>query len=157
MVAPLVLPSGDAVPAVSCLLAGFLEGRWEDEMVDLGTATTAADPGVPGAPIAEAGDRQPEPTPGDDGAVATIGDDELTALALAAEPATTADDDAVSYWEVVAPRQLGLLPEWYVGAGGAGSRRLEGWRRRVVWLLIICIGLINAAGLCITYGHVTLG
>jgi len=84
-------------------------------------------------------------------------DDELAAQALAAEPADVADDDAVSYWEVVAPRDLGLLPDWYMPSPSAGTRRLAGWRRHVVFAVTGSIVAINAVGLCITYGHVTLG
>ena len=84
-------------------------------------------------------------------------DDELTALALAAPASDVADDEAVSYWDVVAPRDLGLLPEWYMPSPSAGPRRLAGWRRQLVFLVIGSIVAINAAGLCITYGHVTLG
>lgn len=84
-------------------------------------------------------------------------DHELTAQALAAPPVTDAPADAISYWDVVAPRDLGLLPAWYMPTPSAGARRLHGWRRRVVYLVTGSIVVINAAGLCITYGHVTLG
>lgn len=87
----------------------------------------------------------------------TLTDEELTAQALAAAPDTVAGEDAVNYWDVVAPRDLGLLPSWYMPTPSAGSRRLHGWRRRVVYLVTGSIVVINAAGLCITYGHVTLG
>ncbi len=87
----------------------------------------------------------------------TLTDEELTAQALAAPSSTEAGDDAVNYWDVVAPRDLGLLPSWYMPTPSAGSRRLHGWRRRVVYLVTGSIVVINAAGLCITYGHVTLG
>ena len=86
-----------------------------------------------------------------------LSDEELTAQALGAPAVTDADADAVNYWDVVAPRSAGLLPEWYMPSPSAGARRLTGWRRSVVWLVVLAIGLINAAGLCITYGRVTLG
>lgn len=86
-----------------------------------------------------------------------VDDDELTAQALAAPPVTAADDDAISYWDVVERQDLGILPDWYMPSPSAGSRRLTGWRRRVVYLIIISIGLINAIGLCVTYGRVTFG
>lgn len=95
-------------------------------------------------------------TPSNDVAV-DVSDEELTAQALAAAPRTVADDDATSYWEVVAPRDLGLLPAWYMPTPSAGTRRLRGWRRRVAYAVTGSILAINAAGLCITYGHVTLG
>lgn len=106
-------------------------------------ATTATDPDGPHARIDEA-------------AVA-VSDDELVAQALAAEHRTVADDEAISYWDVVAPRDLGLLPAWYMPTPSAGTRRLRGWRRRVVYLVTGSIVALNAAGLCVTYGHVTLG
>lgn len=84
-------------------------------------------------------------------------DDELTALALAAPPETVAADDAVSYWDVVTPRDLGLLPSWYMPTPSAGSRRLRGWRANVAYVVTGSIIALNAAGLCITYGHLTLG
>lgn len=84
-------------------------------------------------------------------------DEELTAQALSAVPMADAPADAVSYWDVVAPRDLGLLPAWYMPMPGAGSRRLRGWRRRVVYLVVGSIGAINAVGLCVTYGRVSLG
>lgn len=86
-----------------------------------------------------------------------VDDDELTAQALAATPATTADDDAINYWDVVTPRDLGILPAWYMPSPSAGTRRLVGWRRRVVYLIVISIAMIDAVGLCVTYGRVTLG
>lgn len=88
---------------------------------------------------------------------AELTDEELTAQALAASPCTMADDEAVSYWDVVAPRDLGLLPAWYMPTPSAGPRRLHGWRRRVAYLVTGSIVALNAAGLCVTYGHVTLG
>ena len=44
-------------------------------------------------------------------------DDELSSLALAADPDTDVDDDAVSLWDHLAgsPSQ-GPLPEWYMPA-----------------------------------------
>lgn len=92
-----------------------------------------------------------------DGAAALVSDEELVAQALAAVPRSVADDEAISYWDVVAPRDLGLLPAWYMPTPSAGTRRLRGWRRRVVYLVTGSIVALNAAGLCVTYGHVTLG
>jgi hypothetical protein len=37
------------------------------------------------------------------------------------------------------------------------SRVLQGWRRRIVFLVIASFLLINAYGLCSTYGHVGFG
>src|SRR3954469_9369774 len=79
-----------------------------------------------------------------------LSDEELTALALAADPDQAIDDDAVPL-----PQHQGefgdLLPAWYMPAPAAsGSRR----RNAVVASVVIFSMLfINALGLCITYGR----
>ena len=83
-----------------------------------------------------------------------IGDDELTALALAADPATEVDDDAVP---LAGPAVAGLLPDWYMPAPMGGVQLLQGWRRRVGQLIVASFLLINAYGLCSTYGWVGFG
>jgi hypothetical protein len=79
---------------------------------------------------------------------------ELAAEALAAAPIDDVPDDAVSWWDVVGPADLGLLPPWYMPTASAGSRRLVGWKRALAWTLILMFLAINAAGLCSTYGRV---
>lgn len=96
----------------------------------------------------------PDSTPLD---LPPLSDDELTALALAEPFEPVAGADAVSYWDVVAPKDLGLLPSWYMPSPSAGTRRLRGWRANVAYLVTGSIVALNAAGLCITYGHLTLG
>ncbi len=77
-------------------------------------------------------------------------DDELTALALAAEPDLPLGPDAVP----LVIHQSGspeFLPAWYmppVMARGAAR-----WRRSLVFLLIAAFLLVDAFGLCITYGQ----
>jgi hypothetical protein len=88
------------------------------------------------------------------GAVEPLTDEELTALALAADPDAPLDEDAVS-WSPEA--EDGLLPGWYMPAVAGGLPLLHGWRRRVVLLIIASFLLINAWGLCSTYGHVGFG
>ena len=83
-------------------------------------------------------------------------DDELTALAMAEPFEPVASADAVNYWDVVAPQDLGLLPSWYMPSPSAGPRRLHGWRANVAYGVAGSIIALNAAGLCITYGHLTL-
>jgi hypothetical protein len=76
-----------------------------------------------------------------------ISDEELTALALAADPDAAVDADAVPFG--ADDHGIGLLPGWYM----ATPRRRAGRSRRVV--LAVCIGallVVNAAGLCVTYG-----
>lgn len=78
-------------------------------------------------------------------------DDELTALALAADPDPPIDDDAVPF-AVVCGEFGDLLPAWYMPAPLAAhpSRR----RHAVVATVVIAsLLLINALGMCITYGR----
>lgn len=87
-------------------------------------------------------------------------DEELTVLALAADPETSVDEDAVSLPDLLAAGGapgLGLLPDWYMPAPGAGVPLLRGWRRQVGLLIIVSFVLINAYGLCSTYGWVGVG
>jgi hypothetical protein len=77
-------------------------------------------------------------------------DEELTALALAAEPDPPLGPDAVP---LLMSQSSGpeFLPAWYmppVMARGAAR-----WRRSLVFLLIAAFLLVDAFGLCITYGQ----
>ncbi|GAC1388134.1 MAG: hypothetical protein NVSMB4_14500 [Acidimicrobiales bacterium] len=83
-------------------------------------------------------------------------DDELAALAMSADPELALGDDAVSFWDVVGARDEALLPTWYMPSPRTGTLRLTGWRRRLVMLLIIAFLLIDAAGLCSTYGSIVI-
>jgi hypothetical protein len=81
---------------------------------------------------------------GDEG----ITHEELTGLALAADPDQPVAPDAVPI--SVGGVATGLLPEWYMpapmSAGGGSTRR---------WLLagiVLILVVINGAGLCVTYG-----
>ena len=84
-------------------------------------------------------------------------DDELADLALAADPDAGVADDAVPLSEF---RGAGgtngepLLPAWYMPAPAGAGRLLQGWRRRVVLLIVASFVLLNAYGLCSTYGYV---
>jgi hypothetical protein len=83
---------------------------------------------------------------------ATISDEELTALALAADPDAPVAGDAISLAALDNTGRGGLLPEWYM-ATPAGGQILRGWRRRVVYLVIAVLVTIMAYGLCNTYGQ----
>ncbi len=80
-------------------------------------------------------------------------DDELCALALAADPDTELDDDAVSLWDLVGSGSDHALPEWYMPAPMGGRRLMRGWHRIPVALIIASFLAINAFGLCNTYGQ----
>ena len=87
-----------------------------------------------------------------------ISDEELAALALA----TAADDveidpDAPSLWELGDAKAARLLPDWYAPANPAGTRRLRGWRRNVVFGLVVTFVAIDGLGMCTTFGPVIFG
>jgi hypothetical protein len=85
-----------------------------------------------------------------------LSDDELSALALAADPDSPVDDDAISLWDLTGYDAGQCLPAWYMPAPMGGTR-LVGWRRRVILLIIISFVVIDAYGLCSTYGLVKFG
>ena len=78
----------------------------------------------------------------------TVTDDELTALALAADPDQPIPDDAVPF---TVPGQLdtALLPEWYMPAP---SLRRSTSRTIVLAGVAIALFVINVGGVCVTYG-----
>jgi len=86
-----------------------------------------------------------------DRASVEMSDEELTALALAADPDTPVAPDAVPLSELTGTKPDGPLPEWYMPAA-AGGRLLTGWRRVPPVLVVGSLLTINACGLCITYG-----
>ncbi len=85
-----------------------------------------------------------------------LSDEELAALALAAPREPALGDDAVPIRALGAPAGA-LLPEWYMPPPAASTHAEPGWRRRVAIVVIAAVLLINAAGLCVTYGVVTFG
>jgi hypothetical protein len=78
-----------------------------------------------------------------------ISDDELTTLALAADPESELGPDAVP---LTPYRNLpsASLPLWYMPP--ATARAAGGWRVPIVASVVLALLLINALGLCITYG-----
>ena len=85
-------------------------------------------------------------------------DEELTAQALAARSDGSVADDAVPLSEFLgstgASEGADLLPGWYMPPPMGTGRLLQGWRRRIVLLIVVSFVLINALGLCSTYGYV---
>jgi hypothetical protein len=92
-------------------------------------------------------------TPADDDD-ARVTDEELTRLALSADPGRPIDLDARPF--VVADDNVtaGLLPAWYMPAPAV--RASKRWHIPVVCMIIASFALINALGLCITYGHLVI-
>jgi hypothetical protein len=88
-----------------------------------------------------------------DGSAALFSDEELTALALAADPNVALDDNAVA-WSGIGTGPPGLLPNWYMPVP---SYQLRGrLSRAVVITLIAGFLVIDAFGLCITSGFLSL-
>jgi hypothetical protein len=74
---------------------------------------------------------------------------ELTAQALAADPDVPLSPDAVPFEP---ERSIGsLLPSWYMPVPVTYRRR--SWHRVAALSVIASFLVINALGLCITYGH----
>ena len=84
-----------------------------------------------------------------------VSDEELSLLALAADPDTVVPDDAVSLWDLVGQDQS-LLPDWYMPPINAGPRKHPRWRRRVALVIICAFLAVDAYGLCSTYGYLVV-
>jgi hypothetical protein len=82
-----------------------------------------------------------------------ISDEELTALALAADPDAPLDDDAVPLRSYLMEYPE-LLPSWYMPAPGGFTRTRK--RRAVVLLIIASLAAVNGCGLCVTNGHLEI-
>ena len=83
-------------------------------------------------------------------------EDDLTTLALAAQPMAVPADDAVPM-AVYLGQAAGLLPDWYMPAPMSRvgmSRGDSRWRLPVVLVLVGVFLVIEAFGLCSTFGQV---
>ena len=88
-----------------------------------------------------------------DGDEVAITDEELTALALAADPHEALDDDAVPLSSLLMEYPE-LLPSWYMPAPGGFTRTPR--RAAVVVVIILALIAVNAVGLCVTSGHLEI-
>ena len=80
-----------------------------------------------------------------------LSDDELTALALSADPDAPLDADAVPIDLYLGTAGAPALPAWYMAPPAA---RLRGRAARLVVLAVVAaFVLIEAFGLCSTYGQ----
>lgn len=79
---------------------------------------------------------------------------ELVELALAADPDVPLDPEAVPIG-VYLGVQPGLLPDWYMPA--PTLRRAGAWRRPVVLAVVAAFVIIEALGLCSTFGPLVPG
>jgi hypothetical protein len=80
-----------------------------------------------------------------------ITDEELTALALAADPDQAPDPDAVPLADYLGETSE-LLPSWYMAP--VGTARAGRWQRLVILAVIAAFIGIEAVGLCSTYGQI---
>jgi hypothetical protein len=87
--------------------------------------------------------------------IGPLSDDELAALALAADPDLELGGDAVAVC-LFDPGGDPLLPEWYLPAASGGVRPRRGWRRKVALTMIVSFLVVDACGLCCTYGALVL-
>jgi hypothetical protein len=113
------------------------EELWRNGSDDLELSAARHDADAPWWP----GDAEPGELPSDD---------ELTALALSSDPDQPLDPDAAPLRWTGRP-DASMLPGWYMPPALA---RLGGWRSRVVLALVLGFLLIEAAGLCFTYGPI---
>jgi hypothetical protein len=81
-----------------------------------------------------------------------ITDEELTALALAADRDAPLDPDAVPLGVYLSQRP-GPLPDWYMPMA---TTRVRQWRWPVVMMVVSALLLIAASGLCVTYGQIVV-
>ena len=90
-----------------------------------------------------------------DGSVTTdvLTDEELTSLALAADPNAPLNSNAIP-WNGSAVGLPTGLPEWYMPRAIAIGRGRG--TKTVVWSIIAGFVVINAFGLCITSGFLSL-
>ena len=80
-----------------------------------------------------------------------LSDDELTALALAADPHAGFDADAVPFG--VDDRRA-LLPSWYMPMPSVSGRSRP--RAVVIGVVVTSLLVLNAVGLCVTYGSIEI-
>jgi hypothetical protein len=80
-------------------------------------------------------------------------DEELTALALAADPDAPLDPTAIPLADS-SSASLGLLPSWYMPAIALGAA--QRYWKIVVFVLVAALIAIEAAGLCSTYGQLVV-
>jgi hypothetical protein len=83
-----------------------------------------------------------------------ISDAELTALALSADPEAPLSADAVPLAFYLSKAAC-ILPQWYMPPTDArcGGNR---WRTPIIVAIIVAFLLIDAWGLCSTYGQIVL-
>ncbi|HQT98916.1 MAG TPA: hypothetical protein PLG60_00270 [Acidimicrobiales bacterium] len=84
-----------------------------------------------------------------------ISDDELSALALAADPSAPIDTTAPPWRGAWASGPL-LIPEWYMPRPTSSSSRRRRGALIAIGLVLAGLLIIDAFGLCITSGFLSL-
>jgi hypothetical protein len=79
-----------------------------------------------------------------------LSDEELAAEAVVADPEPDLAD-AVPFATVTGDEPDAGLPAWYMPTPTGGAR-LSGWRRGVVYTFVLALLVIEAFGLCTTFG-----
>jgi hypothetical protein len=79
-----------------------------------------------------------------------LSDEELEAEAIAADPEPDLDG-ALPFSMVVGDETVDALPAWYMPSPMLGAR-MFGWRRGVVYTFVFALLVIEAFGLCTTFG-----
>lgn len=81
-------------------------------------------------------------------------EEELTRLAMEADADAPLSDDAIPLSLHLAQFAGAALPDWYMApASSVGGRR---WRTPVVLTVVFAFVLIEALGLCNTFGQLTI-
>lgn len=109
-----------------------------------------AEPGT-SLPEAAAVDQDDAPVDEVTGATETFSDEELTWLALTADPDTPLDAGAVP-WSLYVGQMATVLPQWYMPPATVGHTTR--WRTVLVLAIVLALVMIDAWGLCSTYGNV---
>jgi hypothetical protein len=81
-------------------------------------------------------------------------EEELTTLAMAADPDAPLSDDAIPLSLHLAKFAGAALPEWYMAPATSGTGRR--WRTPVVLAVVFAFVLIEGLGLCNTFGQLTI-
>ena len=84
----------------------------------------------------------------------SIDDAELERQALDADP-DVALDDAVPLATLLDDASGDALPSWYMPTPMSSGRRIRGWRRHAIVLVVASFLAIDAYGLCNTYGDLS--
>jgi hypothetical protein len=81
----------------------------------------------------------------------SFSEEELAQLALAADPDAPIEAGAVP-WSLYLGQMSTMLPQWYMPP--AVSARRTRWRTALVLAIVLALVMIDAWGLCSTYGSV---